>query len=152
MTMAFVVAPSRNPIIQAAWAGLEAQRRGDAKASKAVGKPEVAHPKENAVQSEPYRRLVAARPCINCNVHGFSQAAHPPPTGKGRKEDDRLTFSLCCTRPGVTGCHVEFDQRRLIPPAKMRTQAAKWGKETRAAIRAEGAWPKRLAQYPGDAA
>ena len=100
--------------------------------------------KEAAIYSEPYRRLVAAMPCINCHIEGYSQAAHPPPTGKGRKEDDRLTFPLCCTRPGVTGCHADFDQYRLVPAADMRSLAGHWGTQTRQTMRNEGQWPKAL--------
>ena len=104
----------------------------------------LALPKENAVYSEPYRRLVAARPCINCHIESYSQAAHPPPTAKGRKEDDRLTFPLCCTRPDVPGCHADFDQYRLVPAADMRSVAGHWATETRQAIRQSGKWPAGL--------
>jgi len=103
--------------------------------------------KENRVKHEGYRRLVAAMPCIYCGIHGYSQAAHPPPRGKGMKEDDRECFPLCCTRPGITGCHFEFDQYRLIPKADMRAQAAKWGRETRGAIERNGDWPTVLRRF-----
>lgn len=109
----------------------------------------IAIAKENAIYSEPYRRLVATRPCINCGIEGYSQAAHPPPTAKGRKEDDRLTFALCCIHPGadgqlVLGCHTDFDQYRLVPKADMRSVAGHWAIETRAEIRQSGQWPKGL--------
>ena len=133
--MPFVVGPSLNPVTQLDWAGL---RAGDAP-------QKLAHPKENAVECEPYRRLVAKFPCAHCSVEGFSQAAHPPPTGKSIKEDDRECFPLCCTRPGIEGCHVQFDQYRLIPKGRMRAQAAKWARETLAKIKAMGKLPKKLA-------
>ena len=106
-------------------------------------------PKENAIYSEPYRRLVAAMPCINCHIESYSQAAHPPPTAKGRKEDDRSTFPLCCIHPGasgqlVPGCHADFDQYRLVPAVDMRSVAGHWATETRQAIRQSGKWPKGL--------
>ena len=101
-------------------------------------------PKDGAVRSEEYRRLVAALPCAACGVIGYSQAAHPPPTGKGIKEDDRECFPLCCSRPMVTGCHVEFDQYRLIPKDRMREQAARWGEEAMAKIIDAGEWPANL--------
>ena len=104
-------------------------------------------PKESAVRSEPYRRLVASLPCIKCGVHGYSQAAHPPPTGKGIKEDDRECFPLCCTRMGVTGCHVEFDQYRQIPRDRMREVAGNWAAATRGLILGMGMWPKKLPHY-----
>lgn len=106
-----------------------------------------AQPKENAIQSEPYRRLVASYPCIHCQIQGYSQAAHPPPTGKGRKEDDRECFPLCCTRPGITGCHVEFDQYRLISTDQMREVAAAWGVRTRNQIIVDGLWPAGLERF-----
>lgn len=109
----------------------------------------LAQPKEDIVRSEPYRRLVAARPCINCHIEGYSQAAHPPPTAKGRKECDRTIFPLCCTHPGadgelVPGCHADFDQYRLVPASDVRALAASWGAQTRKEIRDEGKWPKGL--------
>lgn len=109
-----------------------------------VSAPAAAIPKEQAVRSEEYRRLVAALPCAHCGIVGFSQAAHPPPTGKGIKEDDRECFPLCCTRPLITGCHVEFDQYRLIPGDQMREQAARWGSQTRKSIVSMGKWPANL--------
>lgn len=107
----------------------------------------IARPKERRVEHECYRRLVAALPCINCGIAGYSQAAHPPPRGKGMKEDDLECFPLCCTRPGITGCHFEFDQYRLIPAASMRAQAAAWGRQTRAAIERDGNWPTGLRRF-----
>jgi hypothetical protein len=107
----------------------------------------VSVPKEQIVRSEPYRRLVAALPCAHCLIEGFSQAAHPPPTAKGRKEDDRATFPLCATRPGVRGCHADFDQYRLIPAPAMREQARTWGRQTRAAIRNGGNWPASVPEW-----
>jgi hypothetical protein len=61
------------------------------------------------VRSEPYRRLVAALPCINCTLEGYSQAAHPNAgKAKGMKACDLLCFPLC----SVAGndCHRKFDQ------------------------------------------
>lgn len=107
----------------------------------------VASPKQNAIECEAYRRLVAALPCIKCGIWHQSQAAHPPPTGKGIKEDDRECFALCCTRPLIPGCHVEFDQYRLIPTDQMRAQAAQWGALTRVLIIDAGQWPKSLPRY-----
>lgn len=64
--------------------------------------------------SEQHRRNVASLPCAECSIEGFSQAAHANNSefGKGRgiKSNDYATFPLCCTRPGVIGCHVAHDQ------------------------------------------
>lgn len=107
----------------------------------------VATPKANFVECEAYRRLVAALPCINCGIMDYSQAAHPHPTGKSMKEDDRCTFPLCCTRLLITGCHVEFDQYRLFPADQVREVAARWGETTRETIISAGDWPDSLPLY-----
>jgi hypothetical protein len=109
-------------------------------------------PKENAVYSEPYRRIVAAMPCVVCGIHGYSQAAHPPPTAKGRKEDDRLTFALCTIHPDasgqlVNGCHFEFDQMQMVPREDMRSVAGHWAKQTRQQIRDAGQWPASVPHF-----
>jgi hypothetical protein len=60
-----------------------------------------------------YKR-VAELPCVRCGIEQHSQAAHSNRTedGKGaRKKAHYLaTFPLCCTRPGINGCHFEHDQ------------------------------------------
>lgn len=66
-------------------------------------------PKSRPIRSESYRRWVASLPCINCGIQGYSQSAHANGGGMGTKECDLRTFPLCCTRPGVLGCHRQFD-------------------------------------------
>lgn len=100
--------------------------------------------KENPLRCEEYRRLVVQGACSNCQIVGYSQAAHPPPTGKGIKEDDRECFPLCCARPGIPGCHWLFDNYKLIQTGLMREQAALWGADTRERITASGLWPENL--------
>jgi len=109
----------------------------------------VACPKQDVVRSEPYRRLVAVKPCKACGIQGYGQAAHVPPDGKGIKQDDRETFSLCCTRPGMTGCHVEFDQYRMFSHELAVTVGRAWAADTRRQIIAEGNWPKDLPRMEG---
>lgn len=104
-------------------------------------------PKQEAVRSEPYRRLVAQRPCKACGIVGYSQAAHIPPDAKGMKQDDRLTFALCCTRPGIIGCHVAYDQFRMFPKREAVTVGLAWAADTRRAIETEGLWPKNLPKW-----
>lgn len=66
----------------------------------------VAMPKESPVRSDPYLRYVAALPCWLCGIVGHSQAAHSDEgKGMGFKAGDDRTFPLCCTRPGIPGCH-----------------------------------------------
>lgn len=98
----------------------------------------VARPKEGRVEHEGYRRLVAALPCSHCRIAGYSQAAHPPPTGKGIKESDSLVFPLCAARPGIPGCHFLFDTMQLIPRASMREQASIWGNATKTTLLSMG--------------
>lgn len=102
-------------------------------------------PKENAIVSEAYRRLVAAMPCKVCGIQGFSQAAHPN-TGKGQgiKTDDRLCFALCCDRPGVQGCHPKFDQGAMYPRHVRRLLEPAWAADTQRQIQARGQWPENL--------
>jgi hypothetical protein len=70
-----------------------------------------ATPKDAPARSESYRRWVATLSCGRCGVQLFSQAAHPNSgRGKGQKASDLDCFPLCCTRPGVLGCHAEHDQ------------------------------------------
>lgn len=100
--------------------------------------------KDKPVEDKAYRRLVAARPCMNCRIDGNSQAAHEN-HGKGMslKTDDRRTFPLCTV--AGNGCHDAFDQYRLFSGrAAHVAMGATWSKQTREAIRAEGLWPKDL--------
>tara|TARA_R110000868_G_scaffold211993_2_gene462010 strand:- start:471 stop:788 length:318 start_codon:yes stop_codon:yes gene_type:complete len=99
-------------------------------------------PKANPVRSEAYRRLVAALPCIFCGIEGHSQAAHPPPTGKGIKESDLTCFPLCCARPGVVGCHSSFDSYALFNHDETRMMALHWAAQTREVISNNGDMPK----------
>ena len=59
-------------------------------------------------------RRVSMLPCACCGVTGHSQAAHSnryqDGKGAGIKAHFLATFPLCCTRPGIPGCHVEHDQ------------------------------------------
>ena len=108
--------------------------------------------KENPLRSEPYRRLVASLPCIHCGIEGYSQHAHEN-SGKGAriKVDDRRAMPLCCTRPGIEGCHVAFDQYRLLPGGRdaHHDQGRAWAEQTRKQIEAAGHWPKKLPLWPG---
>lgn len=106
-----------------------------------------ARPKQNAIEHEGYRRLVAAMPCKACGIEGYSQAAHVPPDGKGIKQDDRLTFALCCVRPGIPGCHQDFDQYRMFSSAEARIVGRMWAAETRQSIEAAGTWPANLPKW-----
>lgn len=106
-----------------------------------------ARPKEAPARSEAYRREVAKLACSYCEIEGLSQAAHPPPTGKGIKADDRECFPMCCTRPGTPGCHALFDQYKLMHTADMRDFAKAAAKDTRDLIDGNGMWPKGLPKW-----
>lgn len=109
-----------------------------------------AFPKEDAVRSEEYRRLVATLPCKHCGIVGYSQAAHLPPDGKGIKQDDRLIFPLCCTRVGITGCHVDYDQYRLFARPVAIEVGLAWAADTRRQVIAMGLWPANLTRMEGE--
>ena len=110
----------------------------------ATGRAE-ALPKDDAVRSEEYRRLVAQLPCKHCGIQGYSQCAHPN-TGKGTgiKTSDLESFPLCCDRPGVQGCHSKFDQNTLFVRLRRRVIEPAWGADTRRQIIAMGQWPANL--------
>lgn len=104
-------------------------------------------PKAMLVESEPYRRAVAGMPCMWCGLQGSSQHAHLN-LGKGLslKTDDRTGFPLCASRPHVEGCHVAYDQYRLVPGGREghRAYGLEWGRITRAEILSLGLWPFNL--------
>lgn len=87
-------------------------------------------PKARPARDEPYRRRVAALPCIHCGIEGYSQAAHGPTLGRGIKASDLETFPLCAARPGAEGCHAAFDQYRLFPAEQRIKVARKWAAAT----------------------
>lgn len=100
-------------------------------------------PKDLPVESEPYRRLVAALPCINCRLEGRSQAAHPNTgKGKGMKADDRLCFPLCHVEGN--NCHGRFDLYQLYGRALQTDLEPHWALQTQRAILSDGAWPAGL--------
>ena len=121
----------------------DAVAEGAGRAAKTLGVCQLstARPKQNPIRSEAYRKIVASLPCANCGIEGYSQAAHPPPTGKCIKESDLECFPLCCTRPDFIGCHALFDQYKLMPKARMTEFAADCARGTRETIIAAGLWP-----------
>lgn len=103
--------------------------------------------KDNAVEHEGYRRLVASLPCFWCGRQGRSNHAHENEgKGLGLKVDDRRAMPLCVDDMGKQGCHTAFDQYALIDGGRDahvelgRAMAA----ATRKAIRDAGVWPKNL--------
>lgn len=107
--------------------------------------------KVKAVKSETYRRLVAQLPCLWCGISGYSQHAHLN-YGKGLsfKTDDRTGFPLCCTRPGIDGCHVAYDQYRLLESGGReahREYGLEAGRFTREQILKAGLWPASVPRW-----
>ena len=81
------------------------------------------------------------------NTCGYSQHAHLNlGKGMGMKTDDRTGFPLCCTRPDIEGCHVAYDQYRLVDGGREahRDYGLEWGRITRHTILESGQWPQRL--------
>lgn len=116
--------------------------------SSGPGATGIAIVKERAIESEPYRRLVAQLPCLWCGISGYSQHAHLNyGKGLGLKTDDRTGFPLCCSRPGIEGCHVAYDNYRLLESGGReahREYGIEAGRFTREQILKAGLWPKRL--------
>ena len=113
--------------------------------------PGIAIVKTDALESVAYRKAVAALPCQWCGISGYSQHAHLN-FGKGlnQKTDDRTGFPLCCTRPGVEGCHMAYDQYRLIEVGGReahREYGQEWGRITRHTIEQAGQWPAKLPKW-----
>lgn len=107
--------------------------------------------KAGHVEHEGYRRYVTANfACMFCGVEGRSQFAHAN-EGKGfaLKTDDRTGFALCCAVPGDEGCHVRFDQYRLVEGGREAHRALEvmWGRQTRGRMLELGAWPKNLERW-----
>lgn len=102
-------------------------------------------PKATPVRSEPYRRLVASLPCINCGIEGFTQHAHAN-QGKGMalKVCDLLAFPLCADRPGQVGCHTGHDQGALLPRSVRREVEQEWARRTVRFLIGAGRWPAGL--------
>ncbi len=96
--------------------------------------PQVTRPKAKIVRDKEYRRLVASLPCRACGIEGYSQAAHVPAEGKGIKQSDDEIFPLCCDRPGVWGCHKNFDNYEMWPADETRRIGRQWAAETRALL------------------
>ena len=106
--------------------------------------------KETPLRSEAYRRAVASLPCIHCGIEGYSQHAHENDgKGKGMKVDDRCAMPLCCTRPGIEGCHAAFDGYRLLPGGREahHAQGRAWAKQTRNQVYESGQWPMNLPMW-----
>lgn len=120
-----------------------------------AGATGIAVPKENAIESEPYRRLVVQLPCFWCGISGYSQHAHLNyGKGLGFKTDDRTGFPLCCSRPGIEGCHMAYDQYRLLESGGReahREYGIEAGRFTREQILKAGLWPKKVPLWAREA-
>jgi len=124
--------------------------RRSARMDADIGIAVSAIPKDAAVRSEAYRRLVALMDCIHCGKASRSQHAHENEhKGKGLKLDDRRAMPLCCDEPGAEGCHTRFDQYRLLPGGRDAhvEQGRVWSAQTRAAISLGGLWPPNLPTF-----
>jgi hypothetical protein len=99
-------------------------------------------PKENAVRSPRYLRIVASLPCAHCGIEGYSQAAHSD-QGKGLaiKADDRYTYPACCSRPGVPGCHMQIGTLAMYDRQQRRDIERIMVAQTIRKVEALGLWP-----------
>jgi len=110
--------------------------------------------KENAIEHEGYRRLVAAMDCMWCGRQGRSNHAHENENkGKGLRLDDRRAMPLCVDDMGKTGCHTAFDKYALVDGGRdAHVQLGKaMAAHTRQIIKVTGKWPKNLPLWIEDA-
>lgn len=115
--------------------------------------PTPAIPKDEPIEHEGYRRLVASMACIHCGKQLRSQHAHlNEGKGKAMKLDDRQAMPLCADEPGAHGCHTQFDQYRLVPGGRDAhiELGRRWASMTRLAIYLAGLWPKNLPLWSED--
>lgn len=94
--------------------------------------------KPTRYQNEAYRRYVASKPCFGCGIEGYSQCAHANGGGMGTKASDLDTFPLCCSRPGMLGCHMQFDLCIDMTKAERRELTIKYVERMHAIARADG--------------
>lgn len=102
----------------------------------------VAVPKVKVWQHAGYMDAVRALPCIRCNAPPRSQFCHADEgKGTGTKSDCRAGW------PGCAACHHAIGTQRIYPKAERRAFEADYGRRTRAAIIAAGAWPANLPRW-----
>ena len=109
----------------------------------------VAVPKARPLQNKAYMAAVRCLPCIACGIAKFTQFCHAD-EGKGMsiKTDCRLGWPGCGPRSGEPGCHWYVGTSGEIGKAERRAFERQAGAETRAAVRAMGAWPADLPEWP----
>src|SRR5690606_21011660 len=96
----------------------------------------------NLLRSVEHRQNVAALPCAKCGIVGFSQAAHVNfNKGGALKVCDSLTFPLCCSRPGVVGCHVLHDQGGIYTRQERARAEWEFVDATRSLLIRQNKWP-----------
>jgi hypothetical protein len=96
-----------------------------------AARPVVSYPKQPHVEDGAYLRRVAKLPCVNCGVHGISQAAHPnTDKGVGYKTNDTDAFPLCKDSFMQVGCHTRFDQKAMFGKADRREVEKRWTIQT----------------------
>lgn len=115
------------------------------KPNYAPSKTVVAIPKENALQHAGYEAAVRKLPCAMCGVVGFTQFCHSDEgKGTGIKTDCRRGWPGCGPHNGQPGCHWIVGTSGRLPREERRAFEARAAQQTRQAVIAMGAWPKRL--------
>lgn len=108
----------------------------------AVEAPVAAIEKEGALQNWRYMHEVKQLPCKHCGKHPPCDFAHRDQTkGLGLKTDCREGFPLCRL------CHDLLGSSGKIPRDERRALEERYGRETRAQIRAAGRWPSTLPEW-----
>lgn len=100
-----------------------------------VGNAVVSTPKLVLVDSEPYRRYVAALPCWRCSVWNHSQAAHGDmDKGKSMKTCDLTCYPACGPHDHLPGCHYIIGSTGTYPREERRAMEKQASIDTRAAL------------------
>lgn len=95
----------------------------------------VARPKLVLVDSEPYRRYVAALPCWRCLIWNHSQAAHgDQDKGKSIKTCDLTCYPACGPHDLLPGCHYIIGSTGTYPREERRDLEKQAAQDTRATL------------------
>ena len=111
-------------------------------AKTVISEAVTASPKENAIVSEAYRKVVRGLACMRCNWPPRSQFCHSD-EGKGMslKTDDRRGWAGCAI------CHYLVGTSGTFPKAERRALDAEYSAKTRAEVLRLNLWPKNLPKW-----
>jgi hypothetical protein len=121
--------------------------RGARKATMAPKQREIVPVlKENALESEAYRRLICTLPCMRCGIFGFTQACHADESkGMGLKTDDRTCWPGCGPHDGKPGCHHYVGTTGALGKLRRRELEREYAEKAIALLRIQTKTDRRVA-------